>query len=192
MQAPERRFGQKYAGGATVGHGLFAGRRLHRDRTVGQALSRRLLEPGLQRPDHPLGLGGPAGRRRHGRAAPGTAARPCEQPCSPRPSGASSSIGTIAAVQGWLSCIRSMPLWPFLSSRSITSFNSSSGVILIQSEAQRSTPKTPTSLAASHASRSGVSAKPGKRKNGASGFRSFGSAPGTSARRRPSRPRSCP
>ena len=43
-----------------------------------------------------------------------------------------------------------MPWWPFLSSRLITSFSSASGVILIQSEAQRSTPKMPTSLAANH------------------------------------------
>ena len=50
------------------------------------------------------------------------------------------------------------------------SFSSACGVISIQSDAQRSVPKMPILLAANQAPRSGVSAKPGKRKNGACEF----------------------
>ena len=47
-----------------------------------------------------------------------------------------------------------MPFWPCLSSRLITRCSSCSAVILIQSDAQRSTPKMPTLLAANQSRRS--------------------------------------
>ncbi len=76
-----------------------------------------------------------------------------------------------------LSWNSSMPR-PAFSSRPRMSFSSSSGVILTQSDAQRSTPNVPTLLAANQSRKSAVSAKPGKRKNGVCSFnclRSVGS-----------------
>ena len=83
----------------------------------------------------------------------------------------------MSAVHWRLSWNSSMPR-PAFSSRPRMSFSSSSGVILTQSDAQRSTPNVPTLLAANQSRKSAVSAKPGKRKNGVCSFscvRSVGS-----------------
>ena len=58
---------------------------------------------------------------------------------------------------------------PAASSRDMMSFNSASGVISNQSDAQKSAPKTAIFCDASHESSGFVSAKPGKRKNGTCG-----------------------
>src|ERR1700716_1097547 len=74
----------------------------------------------------------------------------------------------MAAVRALESWNRMMPLWATLS-RSMTSFNSCSGVIGFQSLAQRSAPNTTMPRDCSRSSVAGVISKPGKRKNGVLG-----------------------
>ena len=97
-------------------------------------------------------------------------ARPA--PDAPRGSGfPSDSAGRPAAWPrcGALgSCSRMMPLRAALS-RSVSSFNSCSGVIGFQSLAQRSAPNTTMPRDCSRSSVAGVLSKPGKRKNGVLG-----------------------